>query len=835
MQVTQQGQIHCKEAGSLEPERQPLSWVDVVLAGGIAVGFFCLGLWRLDVPSKPIYDEICHSRTAVDYLAGKSPFLWSNPPLANLSMAVGILMFGDEAGHALTSGAKGPSAFSYRFPSLAFGAVSLLALYALARSLFNNRAIALLATFFLALDGLFFVQSRTGMTNIYATCFLLLGLLGASVFCRTGRYRWLLLAGAGLGCATAARWTGLWAWGLTLVWLGWHEWERIRAKAEGGQTVSPLPVGSLFRRLAAVGTSRRVGAYLLAMVVLPMAIYAAAYTPFVLQGAGPWSQKLLSWNWNGHGWGRVVSLQRHMWNLQTGLHGSRPASSPWWSWPLLRRPVWYHTEKLDRDTFAMVWATGNAVIWWASVPALVYAGWLARRDKQRSLALVALFGIGMWLVWAIQPREVTYLQYMLESIPFACIALAWIVHRCWQSRSSVPVRVMAGGYVGLVGCWFVFYYPLLTAVPVSRSFWSWHMRLTPVKLEPYLPSRPMPSFAETGMAEAASQTTKEGDWIAFSPTALDFGDVDQGTEKTLTVAYRNKGNGTLKILDASSTCGCAVALPSVREVPPRGSAALRVVFRAGLLRGPIRKTVTVRSNDPKAPAVALPIRAKVHPVFEVDPQMVNLGEVGRGKAVAREVVVKNLKGQGFVIEKLLTSHAELQAEVVSNSSHERTQGTQRQTTPRTEQRLRLTLTSKRNAGPFTHSVSFQVQRSSPPTAEGTNTATRLTVPVFGTITGPVRVSPPALFLGQVAAGEKFLPRKVTVTNTGEQPVEIRSVDAGDRGLKATVTTLTPGQEFQIALTAMEMPPPGVFQRTMRILTSESDVPIEVNLGGIVRK
>jgi hypothetical protein len=92
-----------------------------------------------------------------------------------------------------------------------------------------------------------------------------------------------------------------------------------------------------------------------------------------------------------------------------------------------------------------------------------------------------------------------------------------------------------------------------------------------------------------------------------------------------------------------------------------------------------------------------------------------------------------------------------------------------------------------------------------------------------------------LFLGQVGEGEKFRPQKLTVTNTGGPPVEIRSVDTGFAGLKATVTTLKPGKEFQIALEVETMPPPGLFQRTMRIVTSESDVPIEVNLSGIVRR
>ena len=288
-----------------------------------------------------------------------------------------------------------------------------------------------------------------------------------------------------------------------------------------------------------LGLAKYVGWVALTMGVIPVAIYFATYIPYILQGDGSAALKLLNWNHANHGWGRVVAWQSEMWGYHANLNATHPYSSPWWSWPIMLRPTWYYFHDW-KDTPGMtgvsgVWAIGNAFIWWSAIPALLYACFLAWRDAIRALGVCALLGLGLWIMWGVQPRPLLYMHYMFETIPFACIALAYIGYLFWYGHLpgeagalvdqqdplidtqaavmavevpaegaasdpfvaeplaaasaaaavavavEVPVlkqqhrRLLVVASFVLIAFWFVFYYPLLAAVPVPWPFYNWHV------------------------------------------------------------------------------------------------------------------------------------------------------------------------------------------------------------------------------------------------------------------------------------------------------------------------------------------------------------------------
>lgn len=306
-----------------------------------------------------------------------------------------------------------------------------------------------------------------------------------------------------------------------------------------------------------------------------------------------------------------------------------------------------------------------------------------------------------------------------------------------------------------------------------------------------------------------------GGRISFDETSFDFGQIEQGKEFTHDFVIRNKGTGLLTIQDAVSSCGCTVALPQSREIAVGSSSTIKVTFKSLSFSGPVAKTVTVRSNDAAQPAVTIDIRANVQPFYVIEPSVLNLGDIERGKGAERDVTVRQFKNQPFKIERLQVSHPDLKAAFTpiegSNGS---------------AYRIHVSLSSKRNAGPFSFSVIAVTDRLDIP---------HPMLILGGNIIGPVRVWPPAIFLGQSRGNVPFKPQTITVKNNAAHPVEIKSVDAGDPGLQTKVETVTPGVEYHIELSVKQMPQPGWFQRKMQILTSESDVPLEVTLSGVVLK
>ena len=113
----------------------------------------------------------------------------------------------------------GSHAFAWRLPGVIAGALMAACLYLLARILFARRLVAGLVAAFALVDGMFFVQSRIGMNDVYVGLFIVAAYtVFAAVW--TGWWRWrgafwvaMPVIGVLLGLALASKWVAAYAIG----------------------------------------------------------------------------------------------------------------------------------------------------------------------------------------------------------------------------------------------------------------------------------------------------------------------------------------------------------------------------------------------------------------------------------------------------------------------------------------------------------------------------------------------------------------------------------------------------------------------------------------------
>ncbi len=129
-------------------------------------------------------------------------------------------------GAILTFAPGGPSAaidvgsyqFAWRLPGVIFGTLTVAALFLLGRILFRRRTVAVLVGLFVVLDGMFFVQSRIAMNDVYTGFFILAAYLVFAwlwVERRSWTAFWLLMPVVGvlLGLALSSKWVAAYAIG----------------------------------------------------------------------------------------------------------------------------------------------------------------------------------------------------------------------------------------------------------------------------------------------------------------------------------------------------------------------------------------------------------------------------------------------------------------------------------------------------------------------------------------------------------------------------------------------------------------------------------------------
>jgi dolichyl-phosphate-mannose--protein O-mannosyl transferase len=388
-----------------------------------------LRLPYLGLPAEEVFDEVYHAKTALQYLEGRPLTEWVHPPTAKLLIAVGVWLFGYEP-------------WAWRLlPALAGVALAPL-FFLLARTVLETRRAALLAAALLMCDGVYLVQSRIAMTNIFAVCFQ----VGAALFVlRAGLspvlpVRAMLAAGGFLGLAVSTRWTSLWALGFL------------------GLVLLALRRRRLFQ-------PRELALVLLAFLLIPLTIYVISYVPWmIIRHQGDSAFRL------GPALLDLAQEQRRVWRYHADLNATHPYFSPWYTWPWLYRPTWYHF-KSEGGWIRGIVAIGNPGLWWVSVPATLWAlvSGLRARDPRRLFCAAGF--LLLYLPWGLSPRKLNYNHYLFEAIPYACLSLGILLDRWWDTGHPLLARF----YVCTVVALFVFFFPFLAAVPVPEGWYHFQL------------------------------------------------------------------------------------------------------------------------------------------------------------------------------------------------------------------------------------------------------------------------------------------------------------------------------------------------------------------------
>ncbi|HLZ94079.1 MAG TPA: phospholipid carrier-dependent glycosyltransferase [Candidatus Dormibacteraeota bacterium] len=399
--------------------------------------------------------ELCHPTTT------DCPYNYFDPepPLAKEIIAAGEWTYGWY--RAAFQGARGDyidlgfNTYGWRIAVCLVGTLCVALMYLLAMRLWPNRLFAVAAATFVCFDGMFFVQSRIGMIDIIPVFFILLCYYLFLVHMQSTTVRGsllsLLLLGIAIGTGVSAKWVVLAAFASILFFLfGRMLWTYAMTHE------LRIPGNVYWPSYALVA--------LVAFVVFPIAIYIGSWYPFFLRGQ--FHNLMDLWQYN------YQSYEYH-----AHLTATHPYGSPWWSWPLLSRPVLYYAEytNLGTDQFtgepliARMSNLGNPWIWWTSLPCLVSLPYFIIRRRSFVAAVILVGFLTQYLPWAPITR-VLFMYEMIGGLIFMVLALAFVLA---QLAEAWPVwgRRIVLAHLGVAVCFFVYFYPTWTAIPMSTDAW----------------------------------------------------------------------------------------------------------------------------------------------------------------------------------------------------------------------------------------------------------------------------------------------------------------------------------------------------------------------------
>jgi len=127
--------------------------------------------------------------------------------------------------------------------------------------------------------------------------------------------------------------------------------------------------------------------------------------------------------------------------------------------------------------------------------------------------------------------------------------------------------------------------------------------------------------------------------IVFDKQSKDFGKVMEGEKLKHVFLFKNKGTATLEILRVEPSCGCTAAVLSSPRTPPGGEGRIEVAVDTQGMRGRVSRDISVTTNDPRQPQLALTVSAEVEPEFILSTRAINFGTNPPGKAVTQELTI----------------------------------------------------------------------------------------------------------------------------------------------------------------------------------------------------
>ena len=417
-----------------------------------------LRFYNLGVIPGPVFDEVFYPEFALSYLKGEA-FFSVHPPLGSYILAFGIYIYDLlpwlEGIDFSAAKVDSINPLSFRWIGALSGVILIYVGYKLAMEMLDQRLFALLVALFLALDGSLLVDSRLGVINIYLSLFGFMAILFFVRGCKDFNVGSFIISSLLLGAVISVKWNGLGFW-LTLVLFSLlifllNRWQIHNDKYKYPKTTS-----------------------LLIYFFSPFFIYLAFWLPELFH-----NEYLLM---DKH-------FQMFSYHFENADQKAHPYSSPWYTWPLMIRPIGYFFDSKtligeDGSIFELYSAMHlfpNPALSFLSFVAVIILTFkwieaIARpfstiqfSKETYSMSLILLGYYANFLPWAVASRS-TFIYHYQPAAVFSFFALAFLLYKLFN-KNRLENSVLYFSVLSLVIISAIYWLPFHLGIEItSESF-----------------------------------------------------------------------------------------------------------------------------------------------------------------------------------------------------------------------------------------------------------------------------------------------------------------------------------------------------------------------------
>lgn len=351
-----------------------------------------------DMMNSSYFDEIYFAETAYEYANGIVGYETVHPPLGKIIQSIPIAITGKM------------TPFTWRCMGALTGVFIIIAIYYLALEFFHDardkEKYAKFTLVLAALSTLILTQTRLGTIDSYLCFFTILSYLFMLRFIHSPSIRWLALSGLFFGCAFSVKWTGAFIGiGLAILYLCKNRFSNIKKW---------LGYGSLF------------------FVAIPIIIYFGCYLLFPKTTQAENVRD-------------VVDQGVHLYSYHSTEYRPHPAQSKWYTWPISLVTFYYAHGMYD----SRIVLTGNYVICYVSVIALLVTLFFALRKRDKTSLYIIVGYLSLWLPYAFISRPM-FLYHYLPASCLSIVAISNMIRLLFPKSKTAPFFIAGAAFVVLL-------------------------------------------------------------------------------------------------------------------------------------------------------------------------------------------------------------------------------------------------------------------------------------------------------------------------------------------------------------------------------------------------
>ncbi len=281
---------------------------------------------------------------------------------------------------------------------------------------------------------------------------------------------------------------------------------------------------------------------------------------------------------------------------------------------------------------------------------------------------------------------------------------------------------------------------------------------------------PIPASRATASARTAPSLAR----MEFKSTTHDVGSIFDHEPQEFKFEFTNTGEEKLVIDRVQSSCGCTAGELTKLEYEPGESGEIEVTFNPKGKKGDQRRQLTIYSNDSSGREILLTVVGSVSQLVSVDPGVLSMGSVPKGKTVTKFLTVTG-RTPDFAVTRATAGDLEVFGVRVVGTEAIEELGSNGEPNGETLRRSTIEITLKSGA---------KVGRIDDHLTIRTNDARRAIVQaqVIANVVGDVAVTPPRISIGRPELGEKMT-REFTVASRSGEPFHIKGIRFANGPLK----------------------------------------------------